>query len=96
MVGTEPFKLHLLLEAIPGDVRLDGLHHVLHRLPDKILVNLIGQREDRVAHDHRRFSRIEDDNRASAARSADDLNRFGRGPGKFVDISAGSRPGRAR
>src|SRR3546814_19633270 len=41
-----------------GDRRLDGI-------ADQALVNQVGQGEDRVAHDHRRVGRIENDDRAA-------------------------------
>src|SRR3546814_8482986 len=91
-----PYTTLFRSEAIAGDVGLNGLHHVLHRLADKVLVDLIGQREDRVAHDHRRLCRIEDDDRTPAARTADDLDRLGRGASEFVHIGASTRPRRTR
>ena len=51
--------------------------------------------EDRVAHDHRRLGRVEDDDRLAALGAADRLDAGGGGPGELVDVRRGC-PGRRR
>src|SRR5690606_39479874 len=84
-------ELHLLLEPVAWYIALHFLHHGLNAVADGVLVSWFGQREDRVAHDERRLGRIQDDDGLATGGTAQNLNGFGCGFCKFVDVGARTR-----
>jgi len=91
-VGADMLELHRLLEAIARHIGLHLGHHLLDAAADRVLVGLVAQAIDGVAHDQRRLRRVEDDDRLAARRAADVDDRLARRLGELVDIGPRPRP----
>src|SRR3546814_11350423 len=52
--------------------------------------------EHGIAHDHRRFGRVQNDDRLAARGAADLFDRIGRGARELIDIGARARTRRTR
>src|SRR3546814_20215435 len=68
--------LHRLLEPVARDIALHFGNHVVNALADRLLVGILAQTIDRIAHDQRRFGRVEDDDRLAARCPADIHDRL--------------------
>ena len=87
-------------QPVAGDVLLHLCHHAMDRLGDRVAGCARGLRrdraEDRVAHDHRRIGRVEDDDRLALLGAPDHLDAADGRARELVDVLPRPRAGRAR
>src|SRR5438105_6359283 len=95
VVITEAGDLHRLLEPVARYVGGDVGHHRLDRLPDGVVVDVVHEAQDGIAHDESRLGRIQNDDRLAALRSPDPLERTGGRDSELVDVGSRARPGGA-
>ena len=90
---ADAFKLHALLQTVAGHIASNFFHHPLKRTLDFIGMTVIGETENRVAHDQRGFDRVENDDGFAPRCAAHAFDSARRGLRKLVDIGAGAGAG---
>src|SRR5690606_5149980 len=90
---VEDVELHFLLQAVAGHIGVDLLGHGFDSGFHLGLVRQFGEHVDGVAHQQRRFGRVEDDDRLALGGTADHLDGAGGGFGEFIDVGTGAGAG---
>ena len=86
-------ELRLVEQPVSGHIGLHLGDHLVDGLGDRITVGVLGDgAEDRVAHDHRRVGRVQDDDRLAALGAPDGLHTLAGGLGELVDVGPGPGP----
>ena len=87
-------ELHFLLQAIARYVRLHLGYHSFDAFFHFFLVGGLRQDEHGVAHNQRRFGRVQNNNGLAPFGTAQFFDGVARGFGKLIDVGTGTRPGR--
>ena len=92
-VRTDMFKLNRLFQSVARYILLNLRDHLFDRRGNCILIAIFAETVDGIAHDQRRFRRVEHDDGLAARRPADPDNGLARRFRKFIDIGARAWPG---
>ena len=90
LVAADRFELDRLLEPIARHVTLNLGDHGLDRTADRFAIAVVAEAIHGVAHDKRRFGRVEHDDSLTAGSAAHFDDRPAGGFGELVDVGPGS------